>query len=422
MSADRLKADLVESGTMGRVSPIRVERRGDLDPKNGLTRPAGTQENKKIRDYAVRRMKEAGLEVQIDEIGNIFGRKKGSKTNKGTVMVGSHLDSVINGGMFDGALGVFGALEAVGRINDEGFENERPVEVVAFTGEEGSAFHVSLLGSLVLIGNLELDKALGMKNDEGITLKDALEAIGHRGNFHRSLDNVEYMVELHIEQGPVLDKEKISIGILENITGMTWVTATIEGEENHAGTTPMRMRADALVAAADIIRFVHKRVNEMVSEFDGSAVATVGKLNVFPNGINIVPGRVEMGIDIRDVVEKNMRNLTQEIIETFKSIEDKYYGVRTNVEISFVHSPTPLSEEVARIIEESTEKAGVTAKRMNSGAGHDAQNMAKKVKTGMIFVPSVDGISHAPTEWTNWNDIENGVKVLTQTLKKLSKT
>lgn len=421
MSADRLKVDLVESGTIGRISPIRVERRGDLDPTNGVTRPTGTQENKNIRDYAVKRMKEAGLEVQIDEIGNIFGRKKGSKTNKGTVMVGSHLDSVINGGMFDGALGVFGALEAVTRITDEGFENQRPIEVAAFTGEEGSAFHVSLLGSLVLIGNLELDKALGMKNDEGITLKDALEAIGYRGNFHRGLDNVEYMVELHVEQGPVLDKEKISIGIVENITGMTWLTATIEGEENHAGTTPMRMRADALVAAADIIRFVDKRANEMVSERDGSTVGTVGKLNVFPNGINIVPGRVEIGIDIRDVVEENMRNLTQEVIEALKALEDKH-GIRTNVEIQFVHSPTPLSVEVAKIIEESTDTVGVTAKRMNSGAGHDAQNVAKKVKAGMIFVPSVDGISHAPTEWTNWNDIENGVKVLTQTLKKLSKT
>ncbi len=159
----------------------------------------------------------------------------------------------------------------------------------------------------------------------------------------------------------------------------------------------------------------------MVSEQNGTTVATVGKLNVFPNGVNIVPGRVEMGIDIRDVVEENMRNLTNEIIEAFRAVEDKY-GVRTEAEVLFVHPPTRLSEEVVKTIEESTQELGVSAKRMNSGAGHDSQNMAKRVKTGMIFVPSVDGISHSPREWTNWDDIENGVKVLTQTLKKLSKT
>lgn len=417
---NRFKEDLIETGKFGRAFPKRTEKYDQLDPQNGITRPTGTEANKKIRDYAVERMKEVGLNVKFDKVGNIFGRKEGSKTSKGTVMCGSHLDSVVNGGMFDGALGVFAAIEAIGRINDEGFENEKPLEVVVFTGEEGSAFKQVLLGSSVLTGKKDLEEALLMKNDEGVTLERVLEDIDYRGTFQRSLDDVEYMLELHVEQGPVLFEEKVPIGIVENITGLAWIMVTIVGQENHAGTTPMKMRKDALVAASDIISFVKKRANDMVMELGASTVGTVGKLSVFPNGTNIVPGRVEMGIDIRDVNQENMEKLKSETLEMIKGLEEKY-GVRTNIQMPITHSPIPLSSEVVDILENSAKQIDIRSKRMNSGAGHDAQNMAERVKTGMIFVPSVDGISHSPMEWTDWEEIEKGVKVLMQAMKNLSR-
>jgi len=417
---NRLKEDLIATGSLGRDPPKRVERYDQLDPQNGVTRPAGTEANQKTRDYAVERMKEAGLSVSIDTLGNISGRKEGSQANKGTVMSGSHLDSVINGGMFDGALGVFGAIEAVRRMNDEGFENERPLEIAVFTGEEGSAFSPTLLASSVLAGKISVHDALNRKNAAGQTLGEVLQNIGYKGSFERSLDDVEYFVEMHVEQGPILGKEGISVGVVESITGITWIMLTILGQENHAGTTPMGMRKDALVAASDIVSLVNKQAREMVEKLGSATVGTVGKLNVFPNGTNIVPGRVEMGIDIRDVVPENMVSLKNEILEAIKDVE-KRHEVDIRVELPEVHVPAKLSDEVVNTIDSSARQIGITPRRMNSGAGHDAQNMSKIVKTSMIFVPSVNGISHAPMEWTNWEDIEKGVQVLTQTLKNLSR-
>jgi N-carbamoyl-L-amino-acid hydrolase len=419
-SMNRLKEDLMETSRIGRNPPKVIERYDQLDPERGIIRPTGSDDNKRIRDFAVKRMEEAGLKVEVDGIGNIFGKKEGFRTTKGTVMCGSHLDSVVNGGIFDGPLGVFGAIEAIRRMNDQDFKNERPIEVVAFTGEEGSAFKQTLLGSSVLTGKTELGKALSMKNDHGITLEEALRNIGYKGPFERKLDDVEYMLELHIEQGPILYTEGVSIGIVENITGIVWIMATILGEENHAGTTPMKMRMDALVAASEIVSFINKRANEMVEELSSCTVGTVGKLNVFPNGTNAVPGKVEMGIDIRDVKQENMENLRTQALKMIKGLERKF-GVETDVRMPVTHKPAPLSPKVADVIEQSAGQIGINTKRMNSGAGHDSQNMASKVKTGMIFVPSVRGISHSPMEWTEWKDVETGIQVLTQTLGNLSK-
>jgi len=385
---NKLKEDLIEVGKYGRDPMRSVACYEDLDPERGVTRPTGTLANKKIRDYAVNCMKEAGLEVSIDKVGNIFAKKNGCKSGKKSVMCGSHLDSVINGGQFDGALGVFAAIEAIRRLNEEGFKNERPIEVVVFTGEEGSAFGLTLLGSTALIGELPLEDALKKKNEEGKTLSESLKEIGYLGNFTRTLDDVEYFIEMHVEQGPVLYNKKIPIGIVENIAGIAWVYATILGEGNHAGTTPMNMRKDALVAASHIVYFVNKRVNEMVATLRSATVGTVGKMNVFPNGTNIVPARVEIGIDIRDVDPKNMKSLKKEVVEEIKRLK-KSYGVRVEITLPITHMPHRLAPEVVDAIEKSAKKLDVQCTRMNSGAGHDAQNIAAKVKTGMIFVPSI---------------------------------
>jgi N-carbamoyl-L-amino-acid hydrolase len=417
---DRLKEDIVASGRFGRETEHRVDDFDKLDPEKGVTRPTGSEANGKVRAYAVEKMKEVGLEVRVDAVGNIFGRKNGSGPDERAVMCGSHLDSVINGGQFDGALGVFSAIEAVRRLKDEGYENRRPIEVAVFTGEEGSAFGMTLLGSTALVGKMSFEEALARKNTEGMTLKETLENSGYAGDFAMDLRSVEYFVELHIEQGPVLFNNKVPIGVVENIACISWIYATINGEGNHAGTTPMKMRRDALVAAADIIRFVDNHANEMVDRLRSATVGTVGKLNVYPNGMNIVPGRVELGIDIRDVVSGNMESLKREVSEALKGLEKKY-GVSVDITLPPTHSPEPLAPEVVDAIEKSAAEAGIRAMRMNSGAGHDSQNIATRVKTGMIFVPSVGGISHAPMEWTEWADIENGARVLTQTLKNLTR-
>jgi beta-ureidopropionase / N-carbamoyl-L-amino-acid hydrolase len=419
MAHQRWKEDIIAIGQMGRKVSQRIESYDQLDLEKGQYRLEGTSACKKSKEYVIAKMKEAGLEVRIDSVGNIFARKEGRRASKGAVMSGSHLDSVLNGGMFDGVLGVVSALEAVRRMNDEGFENERPIEVAAFMGEEGSAFKKALLGSLVLAGRLPDAEALAISNDKNVTLKEALDKQKLRGDFVMDLDDVAYFIETHVEQGPVLDTEKIPIGIVENITGLTWINAMLNGEENHAGTTPMASRSDPLVAAAEIVTLTSRRANEMVKSFGGSTVATVGKMIVKPGAHNIVPGTVEMGIDIRDGDPQKLQKLKEQTILSIKKLEERY-GVKSIIEVAFDHPPCPCSPEVVNTIEDAATDLSVKARRMNSGAGHDAQNLAEKVKTAMIFVPSISGISHSPMEWTNWDDIENGIKVLTQVLKNLS--
>lgn len=420
MSFKRWEEDLIGLGEMGRKNFQRVESQQQLDNDKGLYRIEGTPACTKSKKYVIERMKEIGLKVRIDRVGNIFARKDGTKTDKGSVMSGSHLDSVLNGGMFDGVLGVVSALEAVRRINDEGFENERPIEISVFMGEEGSAFKKVLLGSLMLVGKLDLAEALAMKDDNGISLKEALDTHGLRGDFEMNLNDVEYFIETHVEQGPLLDQEKISIGVVENITGMLWILAYLTGEENHAGTTPMFTRRDPLIAAAEIVLLANKLAKKMAKSSRGNTVATVGQMVVDPGAPNIIPGRVRMGIDIRDSQLEVQNRLKNELISAIENL-DALYGIKADWEIPFEHKPQSCSQEVLEVIELSASQLGIPTKKMNSGAGHDAQNIAQKVKTAMIFVPSVNGISHSPFEWTHWEDVDKGIQVLTQTIKKLSR-
>lgn len=271
----------------------------------------------------------------------------------------------------------------------------------------------------MLVGKRSVNQALRLQNDQSNTLEEVLERIGYKGSYERAVDDVEYFIEVHIEQGPVLHNEHIPVGIVENITGITWLFATIQGTPNHAGTTPMKVRQDALVGASKIVRLVNTRANEMATTLNSSTVGTVGKLEVHPNTPNIIPGKVHLGIDIRDVRRENMDTLVGEVVNALRTLEKKQ-GIQVRIDPPITHLPTSLSREVVTTIGQVADQLEIANKRMNSGAGHDAQNMAAKTKAGMIFVPSVDGISHAPMEWTNWNDIERGTKVLTETLKYLS--
>jgi len=419
MINSRLKADLIHVSQYGRNPVHKVSEYHQLTPYNGVNRVTGSLANKEIRDYAIDCLKECGLKLTIDPFGNIFGRKEGTEKNKGSVMSGSHLDSVINGGQFDGTLGVFGAIEAIRRLNKENFQNKRPLEVAIFTGEEGSAFGKTLLGSSAYIGYTEAEEALQIKNKQAISLKDTLKNIGYQGKIRKNVEDIDYFIELHIEQGPVLYQEKIPIGIVESINGILWIYITIKGKSNHAGTTPMNMRKDALLAASGIVQFINSE-SVKLSKTPGSAtVGTVGQLNVSPNAINTIPGIVELGIDIRDKKIENINLTKEKLLKMIGQLKD---GLKLKIDynIATFLPPQPLSQEVMEIIRESAQTIGVKYKFMNSGATHDAQNMARITKTGMIFLPSVNGISHSPLEWTNWDDIEKGARVLTNTLKLLS--
>jgi len=413
----RVKEELVELGSLGRKDGARVENYEQLDTDKGLWRLEGNELSKASKDYLVEKMKEAGLEVRFDRIGNIFGRKEGTDPGRKAVMSGSHLDSVKNGGQFDGSLGVIGALEAVRVINEEGFEHSRPIEVAVFVGEEGSAFERGLIGSEVLAGGISYDEVLNLANSDGELLKNVLG--GYRGEFLMNLDEVEYFVELHPEQGPVLDTEGIPVGIVESITGLCWLRVVIEGEENHAGTTPMKMRKDALVKAAEIVTFVHERALDMAEKTNGSFVATVGRLETHPSATNIIPGQVELGIDIRDVNQGNIDAFGAAVTDKVAEA-GRMPGIKAKAQVLIDKPPCLCSEEVIEAIEQAARELDLETRKMSSGAAHDAQNLAGKVKTAMIFVPSANGISHSPREWTGWKEVKAGVDALTRAIKDLA--
>jgi allantoate deiminase len=418
MVMERWQEDLVILGQIGRSNGARVISYDQLNQEMGLYRVEGSSAMKKSKEYIISRMKDADLEVHVDRAGNIFGRREG-KSGQKLVMAGSHLDTVQNGGMFDGAYGVVGALEAVRRMNDQGFVNTRPIEVIIFMGEEGSAFKEACLGSDVLTGKVTLADALQAKTDQGKTLEQILAESGYAHDFWQSLSEVEYFVELHIEQGPILWHEHLPLGIVDSIAGLTYLTIHIEGEENHAGATPMSLRRDPLVAAADLTLFVYRYVHEMIQTRGSKTVATVDTLKVHPGAPSIIPGWVDLAVDIRDSSKENIDHLAEKITAYAHNLEQTY-KVEVTMEVATEHAPCPLDPDVIGTIGRVAEEMGIVPGRMYSGAIHDASSLAQQVKTGMIFVPSKGGISHSPLEWSEWADLERGIGVLTNTLKMLS--
>jgi len=420
MSQEKIKKDLIELGKIGRSSSKKVETYENLDSEDGINRPFGTDSNKKSRDFIIELMEEAGMEVKIDQVGNIFGIENGANPDLNSILIGSHIDSVSDGSMFDGALGIVAGIEVVRRLDGMDFENNRSIIIGVFTAEEGSTFSKALLGSSVLAGDISIEDAFKLENEEGKTFEEILINMGFKGSHTVNLDEIAYALELHVEQGPVLFENNISVGIVEKITGYNWIGVTLCGQENHAGPTPMHMRKDALVGASDIIKFVNQKAKEMSKGVNEHPVGTVGKLNVFPNSTNIIPKKVEMKIDLRDIIKNRLQSLTAQTIKRIELLEEEY-GLDVSINIDFEQDPVKLPEEITNKIRESATEKDIKTIFMNSGAGHDSEKIAKGVDTGMIFVPSKNGVSHSPMGWSEWNDIEKGVKVLTKTVKKLSK-
>lgn len=365
-------------------------------------------------------MENIGMSVIIDPLGNLIGTYPGRDASLPPVCCGSHLDSVINGGAFDGALGIVSALECVRSWHQENWHPHRSLTVIAFIEEEGSLFGNVCLGSRGFAGDLIENSPADFKDREGKSLSDFLTSYGLSpipNPFKTVPINEQYasFIELHIEQGKVLENTGYSVGIVSAIAGIKRLSLRIHGKVNHAGSTTMQDRHDALVAAADLSVFIYK--NALAAH--GSYVATVGKFNVLPNEENVVPGEVSLSIEIRSENPSTLENVRNLIIEYYKKI-----GLEYKVEIAIVAEyyvpAVPMDKKLMRIISQSADDLKIQYKTLPSWSGHDSMIMGRHIPTAMIFVPSKNGISHSPLESSDWANIEKAVNVLNTTLRKLT--
>jgi len=399
-----------------RANPERIEARIQAlsqfgrTPEGGVSRVAFSDADLAGREYLGNLMREAGLEVRIDAAGNVIGRRAGRRDELPPILIGSHIDSVPGGGNYDGNVGVIGAIEVVELLNENGIETRHPLEVVSFTDEEGG-----LTGSRAMIGKLTAD-AMEVVTHSGLTIREGIRRVGgdpdriERGA--RKPGDLKAYIELHIEQGAILHEADVDIGVVEGIVGIRWWEVTITGMANHAGTTPMDRRRDAMVSAAELVLAV-KRI---AVEIDGRQVATVGRIRAFPGAPNVIPGRVTMSLEIRDLDADKM----QQVFDRIEAEAERIAAARSTPiafdEIVVASPPAPTDETMRETISRAAEELGLSHRRMPSGAGHDAQDIARIAPAGMIFVPSVDGISHSPDEYTSPEDMANGASVLYHTV------
>ena len=377
-------------------------------------RLALTDEDKAGRDLVAGWMRELGLEVSVDPVGNMFGLRRGAE-DIDPVMTGSHIDTVRTGGRYDGCLGVLGGLEVVQVLNDAGITTRRPLVVGVFTDEEGARFHPDMAGSLAYVGGIPLAELYETRGIDGKVFRDELQRIGYLGDAPLPLYRPHAYVELHIEQGPVLDIEGVTIGAVENLQGISWQEVSITGQSNHAGTTPMRLRHDAGYGAAAIGHFLRRLATEM----GGSQVATMGKVDLHPNLINVIAARARVTVDLRNtdeaLLQQAERRFAQFVAEL--AIEE---GVKIETKSLARFEPVLFDKDVAGLIARTAAKLGHSCRPMTSGAGHDAQMLARLCPTAMIFVPSVKGISHNPAEHTEPAHLAAGADVLLHTLLELA--
>lgn len=366
------------------------------------------------RDLVVSWMREHGLAVSVDAVGNVFGMRAGRTEGK-PVMTGSHIDTVRTGGRYDGNYGVLAGLEVVRALDRAGIVTSRPLCVAFFTNEEGARFAPDMLGSLAHVGGLSVADAHATRAIDGAEFGAELDRIGYAGDMAPGALAPHAFVELHIEQGPVLDAEGITIGAVEDLQGISWQELTITGQSNHAGTTPMRLRRDAGFAAA----MLAAKVRIIARDLGGSQVGTVGKIDLHPNLINVIAARATMTVDLRNTDETLLQQAERLFAESCEAVARV-----ENVEIASRRlarfEPVVFDQGVVRLIEEIAGDLGHSCRRMTSGAGHDAQMMARICPTAMIFVPSVRGISHNPAEHTEPGDLGAGADVLLQALLRLA--
>ncbi len=387
-------------------------------PGNGLTRFSLTEEDKGAREYLKSELQKLDLLVYEDEAGAIFGRMEGREKEGPVIMIGSHFDSVKNGGNFDGPAGVIMALEIMRVLKEEGNKPRYPIEFVAMIEEEGGRFGAGLFGSRAMVGGVSYQDLLKNKDEDGVSMAEAMEKFGFNpediGRAKRNPDDIKAFIELHIEQGPVLEKENKDIGLVDYIVGINEFRVTVKGRPDHAGTTPMDMRKDALASTAEVFA----RIKDFAVEAGHGTVATVGSLDIKPGAANIVPGEVQFMVDIRSKNLESIKKVRKNIEQALKEIENRA-DLEWKIEDLLMVEPVELSTEILGIFEGEAEEKNFSYKKMISGAGHDAMVMAGITDVGLVFVPSKNGRSHCPEEWTDYEDLQKGIELIYHSLVKL---
>jgi N-carbamoyl-L-amino-acid hydrolase len=398
VNAARIQQHITELGKFG------------ANPQGGVSRVAFSDADIAGRKYIGRLMQEAGLMLRTDAAGNIIGRRAGRDPKLPPILIGSHTDSVPAGGNYDGDVGTLGAIEVAQVLQEHGIRLEHPLEVVVFANEEGGT-----VGSLAMAGLLEAP-ALDLMTHSGKTIRDGIRAIGgdpdRLAQAVRKPGELQAYVELHIEQGAILDESDIDIGVVEGIVGIRWWDVTVEGVANHAGTTPMDRRRDAMLSAAEFAL----AVNRVATSTPGRQVATVGRIRAEPGAPNVIPGKVVMSLEIRDLDEAKMDSVFAAVRAEAQKIAQARQTPISFVQLETSSKPAPTDERVRRIIANAAKSLGLSSRQMPSGAGHDAQEISHIAPIGMIFVPSVGGVSHSPKEFTSQQDMGNGANVLLQTV------
>ena len=395
---------------MGRLNDLA--KVGPIDG-GGSCRLALTDDDRDGRDLIVAWMRDLGLEISIDGVGNIVGTwNVGSGS---AVMTGSHIDTVRTGGRFDGNLGVLAGLEVIETLMTAGLKPARPFSVGVFTNEEGARFQPDMLGALVYVGGLSLETALDTIAIDGAVLGAELQRIGYDGSAPCPSVAPHAFVELHIEQGPRLEAEGVQIGAVTGVQGISWQEVTIMGQSNHAGTTPMSLRHDPAYIAAEITVFLR----QIAQEYGGNQVCTVGKIDVQPNLINVVPKSATLTLDVRNTDENILQEVELKIAQKIKEISETE-GVRVSSRVLARFEPVQFDERLIDLVETLAKTHNRSVMRMPSGAGHDAQMLARVCPTSMIFTPSVEGISHNPAEFTHTDDLVAGANILLDTMWTLA--
>jgi N-carbamoyl-L-amino-acid hydrolase len=382
------------------------------NPQGGVSRVAYSEADRQGRDYAMKLMREARLDVAIDAAGNITGRRNGSDANRAPLVIGSHIDSVPEGGNYDGDVGSLAAIEVAQTLAEKNVTARHPLEVIIFQNEEGGT-----IGSHALCCGLT-EKQLDLPTRSGKAIREGIQFIGgdpdRLSAARRKRGDMTAYLELHIEQGGLLEAGRVNIGVVEGIVGIRQWDVTVEGFANHAGTTPMNQRRDAMLAAAKFI----EAVNRVVTSLSGRQVGTVGKIQAQPGAYNVISGRVVVGLELRDLDAAKIQTLFDRI-----HAEAEQIGKANGTTFSFneVNAIVPAltDERIRKVIDATAKELGLTTTQLPSGAGHDAQEMANLCPVGMIFIPSVGGISHSPREFSRPQDITNGANVLLHALLKL---
>ncbi len=403
VNGDRLHKSLIQLSTYGK------------NAAGGSDRVAYSSHDVEARKFIKDLMEKAGLEVSVDFAGNLIGKKAGKNPSLKPISFGSHIDEVPNGGDYDGPVGSLGAIEVVQTLSENGVITDHPLEVIIFTNEEGG-----VVGSRAIVGALN-QQALQVVSNAGVSQAEGIKLLGgdpsRISEMKRSPGDVAAFLELHIEQGGNLYNEKLDIGVVEGIVAIEWWEFTFKGKANHAGTTPMNLRKDPMLPASKFVL----AVNEIVTSYEGRQVGTVGKIQAFPGAGNVIPGEVKLNVEVRDLSSEKIWKIYADLERRAKQLAAEA-GVELDIKHIEVASKPALADPMIReIIKSQAEKMGFSTKSLPSGAGHDAQEMARIAPMGMIFIPSKNGISHAPEEFSTKEDIANGTNVLLHTILELDK-